>query len=72
LLCAREGILNLVPSLTSILKKRTLSEEKLDQIKVKSNILAAFAAKKAEEAADAAESLKESVESEAARVKEEL
>jgi hypothetical protein len=43
------------PSLTSILQKRVLASEKLDQIKVKANVLAAFAAEKAAEARDAIE-----------------
>ncbi|KAI0322608.1 thioredoxin-like protein [Amylostereum chailletii] len=38
--------------LASILKKRTLSDAKLDEIKTKANILAAFAEKKAEEVED--------------------
>lgn len=43
------------PSLTSILQKRVLASEKLDEIKVKANVLAAFAAEKAAEARDAIE-----------------
>jgi protein disulfide-isomerase A6 len=43
------------PSLTSILQKRVLASEKLDEIKVKANILAAFAAEKAAKARDAIE-----------------
>lgn len=44
-----------VHSLASILKKRTLSPAKLDEIKVKANILAAFAEQKAEELKEAVE-----------------
>jgi len=43
------------PSLTSILQKRVLASEKLDQIKAKANVLAAFAAEKAAEARDTIE-----------------
>jgi hypothetical protein len=43
------------PSLTSILQKRVLASEKLDEIKVKANVLAAFVAEKAAEARDAIE-----------------
>jgi hypothetical protein len=43
------------PSLTSILQKRVLASEKLDEIKVKANVLAAFAAEKAADARDAIE-----------------
>jgi hypothetical protein len=43
------------PSLTSILQKRVLASEKIDQIKVKANVLGAFAAEKAAEARDAIE-----------------
>lgn len=43
------------PSLTSILQKRVLASEKLDQIKVKANILATFAAEKVAEARDTVE-----------------
>jgi protein disulfide-isomerase A6 len=42
-------------SLASILKKRVLSAEKLDEIKTKANVLASFAAAKAEEARDTIE-----------------
>ncbi|KAF8501647.1 disulfide isomerase [Russula emetica] len=41
--------------LTSILQKRGLASEKLDEIKAKANVLAAFAAEKAAEARDAIE-----------------
>jgi protein disulfide-isomerase A6 len=41
--------------LTSILQKRVLASEKLDEIKVKANVLAAFAAEKAADARDAIE-----------------
>ncbi|TFY67764.1 hypothetical protein EVG20_g3826 [Dentipellis fragilis] len=41
--------------LASIIKKRTLSPAKLDEIKVKANVLAAFTAEKVEEAAEAFE-----------------
>jgi protein disulfide-isomerase A6 len=43
------------PSLTSILQKRVLASGKLDEIKVKANVLAAFAAEKATEAKEAIE-----------------
>ena len=43
------------PSLASILQKRVLASEKLDQIKVKANVLAAFAVEKAADAKDAIE-----------------
>ena len=49
--------------LASILQKRTMAAAKLDEIKIKANILAAFAEEKAKDAAeaveDAARSLKE-------------
>ena len=51
--------------MASILKKRTLSAAKLDEIKVKANILASFAEKKVEE-------LVEEVESATQRLKGEL
>jgi protein disulfide-isomerase A6 len=38
------------PSLAAILKKRTLAPSKLDEIKIKYNILSAFIKEKAEEA----------------------
>ncbi|KDQ59241.1 hypothetical protein JAAARDRAFT_33964 [Jaapia argillacea MUCL 33604] len=41
--------------LASLLKKRTLSPEKLDEIKIKANILAAFVEEKAEELEEALE-----------------
>ncbi|TFK47788.1 protein disulfide isomerase [Heliocybe sulcata] len=41
--------------LTSLLQKRTLSPQKLDEIKVKANVLAAFAKEKAEEVLEKAE-----------------
>ena len=56
-------------SLSSILKKRNLSPQKLDEIKVKANILASFAAKKIEEFIEEAEEILESVTKKA---KEEL
>lgn len=43
------------PSLSSILQKRVLASEKLDEIKVKANILAAFATEKAAEVRDTIE-----------------
>src|SRR6267154_3009210 len=43
------------PSLTTILQKRVLASEKLDEIKMKANVLAAFAAEKAADARDAIE-----------------
>ncbi|EIN04877.1 protein disulfide isomerase [Punctularia strigosozonata HHB-11173 SS5] len=39
--------------LSSILQKKTLAPKKLDEIKIKANVLAAFAAQKAEEAKEA-------------------
>ena len=42
-------------SLASILQKRVLSSAKLDEIKVKANVLAAFAAEKVEAARDTIE-----------------
>ncbi len=52
----REPLFDVVsPSLTSILQKRVLASEKLDEIKVKANVLAAFAVEKAAEARDAIE-----------------
>ena len=62
--------------LASILKKRTLSDAKLDEIKIKANILASFAEKKVAEAVEAAaekvEEAAEAVEEKARGVKEEL
>ncbi|EPQ54104.1 protein disulfide isomerase [Gloeophyllum trabeum ATCC 11539] len=55
--------------LASILKKRTLSPQKLDEIRVKANVLAAFAAEKAESAKEMAEEVVEKVEE---KVREEL
>ncbi|PAV16068.1 disulfide isomerase [Pyrrhoderma noxium] len=46
--------------LASILKKRSLSDLKLDEIKVKANILSAFAPRKTEEVADEEPDVKES------------
>ncbi len=43
------------PSLGSILQKRILASEKLDEIKIKANILAAFAAEKVAEVKDTIE-----------------
>jgi len=62
--------------LSSILSKRTLSSGKLDEIKIKANILAAFAEKKVEdlkeEFEDLAEEAAENVENVAQRLKGEL
>lgn len=62
--------------LSSILSKRTLSTGKLDEIKIKANILAAFAERKVEdikeELEDMAEEAAENVESAAQRLKGEL
>lgn len=62
--------------LSSILSKRTLNSGKLDEIKIKANILKAFAARKAEEIKeefeDMAEDAAENVESAAHRLKGEL
>jgi protein disulfide-isomerase A6 len=41
--------------LSSILQKKTLAPKKLDEIKMKANVLAAFAAQKAEEVKEAVE-----------------
>lgn len=46
--------------LASILKKRNMSPAKLDEIKIKANILAAFAEQKAEELKEAVEDMAES------------
>lgn len=55
-------LLNLVPSsLASILSKRSLSPSKLDEIKIKANILKAFVAEKAEEVKEGAEKLAEKI-----------
>jgi len=51
--------------LNTILKKRTMSDSKLDEIKIRANILGSFAEKKLEEAEEAAESA-------AQKIKEEL
>jgi len=51
--------------LTNILQKKSLAPEKLDEIKIKANILAQFVEKKVEEA-------KEEAEKVAHHVKEEL
>ena len=48
--------------LASILAKRTLNEKKLDEIKIKANILRSFATEKVDEAKDEAEEVKESAE----------
>ncbi|KAI5119434.1 hypothetical protein M0805_008373, partial [Coniferiporia weirii] len=53
-------------SLASILKKRTLSAEKLDELKIKANVLAAFTHEKV------AEPVEEEVDSSTQRAKEEL
>lgn len=51
--------------MSNILAKKTLSPEKLDEIKIRANILASFVADKATEAEEAAESV-------IAKAKEEL
>jgi protein disulfide-isomerase A6 len=51
-------------SLASILAKGTLSPQKLDEIKTKANVLAAFAAGKSEEVKEAAEHIVEKVKEE--------
>lgn len=43
---------SLVHSLASILQKKTLAPRKLDEIKIKANILAAFVEEKAEQAGE--------------------
>jgi protein disulfide-isomerase A6 len=48
-------------SLSTILSKRTLAGEKLDEIKTKANVLAAFAKKKMEEIPEEIEELVEEV-----------
>ncbi|TDL16574.1 protein disulfide isomerase [Rickenella mellea] len=58
--------------LASILQKRTLSAEKLDEIKIKANILSAFAEKKAEEVKEEVKEQVEEVKEEAKKLKEEL
>jgi protein disulfide-isomerase A6 len=51
------------PSLTSILQKRVLASEKLDEIKAKANVLAAFAAEKlAEKVAEARDTIERAIE----------
>ena len=50
-----ELVTDTIYSLASILQKRVLSSAKLDEIKTKANILAAFAAEKVEEARDTIE-----------------
>ncbi len=62
----------LIYRLASILKKRTVSGPKLDEIKIKANILAAFAEEKVEELKESAEDAAESVESAVHKLKEEL
>lgn len=52
---SRTAFLMPFSSLTSILQKRTLASEKLDEIKAKANVLAAFAVEKAAEAKDTIE-----------------
>jgi protein disulfide-isomerase A6 len=51
-------------SLASIISKGTLSPQKLDEIKMKANVLAAFAADKSEAAKQEAEHLVEKVKEE--------
>lgn len=58
-----------VISLASLLKKRSLSDAKLDEIKVKANILAAFVEQKAE---NVTEGVKEAAEETIERAREEL
>lgn len=62
--------------LESILKKKSLAPSKLDEIKIKANILAAFVEKKIEEAVEdaeeAAEDVVDKVKEEIRKVKEEL
>lgn len=48
-------VMNPLYSLASILQKRALSSTKLDEIKTKANILAAFAVEEVEEARDTIE-----------------
>lgn len=52
-------------SLQSILQKRSLAPSKLDEIKIKANILKAFVAEKAGEAKEKAESIAGKVHSKA-------
>jgi hypothetical protein len=55
--------------LNSMLAKKSLAAEKLDEVKIKANILAAFAQKKAQEVTDDAKSKVEDVKE---KVKDEL
>ena len=55
--------------LSSILKKRTMNEAKLDEIKMKTNILSAFVAQKADNISDEVE---EAAEETIERAREEL
>lgn len=55
-----------------MLAKKSLSPEKLDEVKIKANILAAFVALKAEEAGQKIEALKGKAQKKAEEVKDEL
>lgn len=54
---ADRGLINHLISLASILSKRTMAPSKIDEIKIKANILSAFVAKKFEEAQEKVESV---------------
>ncbi|CAG7852820.1 Protein disulfide-isomerase tigA; Flags: Precursor [Serendipita indica DSM 11827] len=62
--------------LNSILAKKSLAQTKLDEVRIKANILTAFVVKRGEEVADdikeKVQDVKEKVEQKAAQVKEEL
>jgi protein disulfide-isomerase A6 len=55
-----------------MLEKKSLAPEKLDEVRIKANILAAFVALKAEEAEGNIEDLKHKVEAKAKEIKDEL
>ena len=54
--------------LESIISKRNIDSSKLDEMKIKINVLKAFVEQKAEEGKEAAEETKEKVEREAAEL----
>ena len=59
---------NSSPRLESIISKRNIDSSKLDEMKIKINVLKAFVEQKAEEGKEAAEETKEKVEREAAEL----
>ena len=58
--------------LASILKKRALNDKKLDEIKVKANILASFVVQKVEEAEESAEETLEQIKEGAEKIAKEF